>query len=383
MDVDLIIATILHFLPRSQTRITREINVQWHQIVTHLYPRKFTWDENSDIISQISQHNEISGSEFTTCDETFCSHSCFQISLLFKKTQNRLYIGFKDLKKHNFIYHLLPFSVKLSAKIVLFRLPKHFSIDRMDHLVVLLKYDSLENTFIDYTDLENLRIFKNNNRFFRSFSPSSFYHALASSLIHNYVHTIYNIRDLGLTTLADFPLTDSTHFSTNIDGKIDILTTFKLQTDGSLFVVHGSDKSLSIYQGGKLLHNIESEIMGFPPSLFVCNRYGVIDCETSFGVYDVYFTQIIMDLPNTSKNFLCGVLTLTSTHFLFLTTEEKLGIKLYYFVNVKNKTFNTTSSELIVVYGSKVHQVSDEKVIIYWHSKKIGVDLNKLCFVDP
>lgn len=384
MDIDLIIINILNFLPRFQIRITRLINSQWNQIVTYLYPKKFTWKDNAYLINKISikQQNQFEGAQWMKLNEVFCSFAGLKIFLFLNKIDNKLYVSFKDLIFGKNIYRLLPSSVKTNSKLLPFFLPHAFSTDSLQHLVLLLKYNDHENTFVDYTDLDNIMIFKNQNQFTNFFAKNSIHHALCQSL------GLYDFH-LGQTTIADFPFADHNKLSSPLYLKIGNYYGYRSDSDGSIFVIRYADNFIQTYKGHDFkeirFEGTESPLRS--PLQFVCFKF-VIKCHLKvFEIYNIDTGDKIIEIPKNENDSICHTINLTKTHFLMLISSDNTIIGreyIYYIVDINRKVYSKTSYNFVVVYYCKVEQINDDQVVVHYYSLKkycsVSINLKHLCF---
>jgi hypothetical protein len=387
MDIDIIIVNILRFVSRSQIRKTCFINRHWQQIISYLYPKRFTWNDNSLLIDKISkkQQNQFKGVKWRKLNDVFCRLSGLTIFLLLNENENKLYVAFEDLIFHQKIYHPLPSSVKSNSKLLHFFLPKLFSTDFSDHLVLLLKYNNEENTFLDYSDLTNIVVFQTGIQYSNFFTTNSIHYALCESL---FLFDFY----LGQTTLADFPLINIKKLCTLYDDKIQKRKiSFHLNTDGSIFIIYYLKNStvFKIYKGDNFIQDI------FMPELpelvahyyVVCFHFTICCQSTSFEIYDIYSQKSILKIPKDHDNYLCKSITLTTSHFLiFVGDKNKCAMNdtLYYIVDIGKKTYKRTYYFDVVVFGCKVEQIDDTHVIVHYRKTKnhrtVAINLDKLSF---
>lgn len=388
MDIDLVICNILHFLPRNHRRKCFGINRQWYQILNDINPRKFIWNENSQVVTRLSNRQNVIFKDLNMVhklNEVICYQSGLMISIFCESYDNnrKIFIVFRDLILGNKIFFHLPHLSSHSVRLFHFWLPKLYSIDNVDHYVVLLKYDGPEHTFIDYTDLEHIQMFKNYDKENNKFLSNTVHYAICFALV---LYDFY----LGKTTLADFPLANETKlsFTFEIPNNDKYSKMFVLNGDGSIFVLPTSyGTTLSLYKNGtKLETEAKQYLMN---TQCACSRFVFGPVGKHWQIYDIYLNELILEIEKSEEDYICSTISVTQHHFIFMAKQRNSnGDHSYYIVDGSKRIFKEVHYPTVIFYSTKVEQVNDKVVIIHWYSassskvKSIGVDLEKLCLID-
>jgi hypothetical protein len=385
MDVDLVIYNILQFLPRNHRRACNGINRRWYLIINDIYPITFIWKENSEVIQRLSKTQKVVFPDFNWINkhnQVICYQSGLTIYILrdYYDKNSKFFIVFEDLLSKNRIGFHLPHLSTLSVRLFHFWLPKFYSIDNVDHYVVLLKYDDPEHTFIDYTDLEHIQIFKNYDHFINNFSSTTAHYAICfSSALYDFY--------LGNTTLADFPIADKTKLSFTFESPNNDKYSQMcfLNGDGSIFVIPSFQGTISLYKNDT---KFETEAKQYLMNTqCACSRFVFGPVHNKWHIYDIYLKELILEIEKSEENYICSTLTLTHHHFIFLAKQRNTnGDHSYYLVDGNKRIFKEVYYPKVFFYSTKVEQINDHLVIIHWNSiskvVSIGVDLNKLCLID-
>lgn len=384
MDVDLIIANIIHFLPRSQIKVSRYINTQWFQIVSDTYPTKFIWNQNSELVEKISKENQFDETEFYRFNQVFCWMSGFEIRLIPRKSDRKVYLAFNSIINKKLIYQPLPATVKESSKLLHFYLHKEFSNDGLEHFVILLKYHRIENTFVDYTDLDNIMVFTNNNKYVNYFDDQTIHYALCQSLI---LYDFY----INETSLADFEFSNVQKLSTKLCKEIRTeFATFYLNEDGSIFIsdilcneVVLINKHLDFVSKLKLPH--DDKLFSY----FACSKFVTSHHKEVVRIHNVFQKNCTLELPLKQSEYLCHIFTLTAHHFILHIADKNENYSdkqfRYFLVDTEKKTFTKVLFHKLFIIHSKVEQTTESFVIVHWWDygiyRNVGVDLNRLCLM--
>jgi hypothetical protein len=395
MDVDLIICRIVHYLPKISisNRNLREINHQWNRMITYLYPHRFIWEENSEIISQLSVP-KIDITPYELVFSTSCKASGLTIDIL--KLERTIFICFVDCEKKNYFFRQTPlitrFAVLDFVKVVI---PNQFTNDGLHHYLICLRSYDYTFTFVDYTDLKNICVYKKcyeeNN-----VDSSSLHYILASDFNSD------NIFGRDFLNLSCLPFVNSNLLTQQFDYDFaDPETITLLNADGSFFVKNSN--IISLYNKGNMVSSMKfNSLLSEAKVTYACNKFIIVSNAKYVTIFNILTQECVLLFSMEQTDEVVQVINLTSSHFLLLLYSNssvsalegfRNNIDFYCLVDGDRAIYKKILKNLFIknefAYDFKVEQKSDEWVLLHYISyyaikkhQTISFDLKNLCLIE-
>lgn len=392
MDVDLIICRILHYSSKIHKQNLCRINHQWNRMISYLYPHKHVWEENSKIISQLSIPT-IDTSSYRLVFSKFCEGTGLEINLL--ELDKTIFVRFSDCTLKNSFFKQEPitkFFLFLEFNRVV--IPKQLTKDGVYHYIICLR--SIEGcTFVDYTDLNNICVYKKTYKENPKVNSSSLHYLLG--LNFNLTNDFEADMDLSCLPFVNLDLL-SQEFDYDF---ADAETQTFPNVDGSFFVIKSNIISLE-NTGSDMVTSMKfNSFLSKAKINFACGKFIIVSDTKFVTIFNIFTQECILLFSMKQTDEIVQVINLTSSHFLLLLFSNtsvsaddgfKNNIDFYCLVDgdrakykkiIKNPFIKNEFAPFF-----KVEQKSDKVVSLHYVShfaanihQIVSFDLKNLCLV--